>query len=169
MKMLSVENLSEVQLEEKKPIEAQAKATWVDRLPYKCDLPDLFKTGIALEDALDMVDIHQEEQDKKCTRLCRINCEKCHKIWTKAALTLVQQQQLEKAATGDSQMLQWVGKAVLKQAEALPESDDIVPTVINISGINAQQEEEIAQLKQALKEAYRKLNAIEAPADEPPG
>lgn len=165
MELLSTKSLSDVKLS-KTAVTATAKKTWTDRLPQACDLPDLFKTGQSFQDCIELVKIDPKSQDKICKKSCKCTVKECHQTWVKAAKSLILQKQLEKGLTGDSQLLTFYGKAILKQCEALPDADDVLPTVINIGNIDVNQEEEIAQLKAELKECYKKLDAIQAPVVE---
>lgn len=142
------------------------ETSWLDRLPSKCDLISLFQTGKTLEECLDLVGTNIGKQNKCCRESCHTTCQKCHKAWSEASKAIVLQRQVEKASSGDSQMLQWYGKAILRQQEPQVDTEECVPTVINISGIDANQEQEIDNLKRELAIAYRKLNAIETHSED---
>lgn len=135
--------------------------TWLDYLPHGCELPDLWRTAKPLSDCLEILNLKATELNKRCKELCHLNCTKCHLIWSKAAAAMVLQRQVDKAFSGDAAMLTWYGKAVLRQQEPLSNDEQIVPSIINIAGLDANQEKEIDSLRRQLDEAKRKLTELE--------
>ena len=109
-------------------------ASWTDLLPHGCALPDLWRIGLPLDECLELIAKKQREVNSLCKERCNTDCKSCYERWSKATNVLIEQQQLSKASKGDPQMLQWLGKARLKQQEIAPKCDDITPPVINIVG-----------------------------------
>lgn len=131
-------------------------STWTDLLPHGCTLPELFRTGLPLDESLSLIGKKVKELSAQCKERCGCDCKSCYERWAKATNVLIEQQQLAKASKGDPTMLQWLGKARLKQTEPVPEGD-IQPPVINIVGLQADQEKEIDALRKRLKALQKEL------------
>jgi hypothetical protein len=135
--------------------------SWLDYLPRGCELPDLWRSGKSLDECLEILNTSSRSLNGKCKANCGISCQKCHLIWSKAAAAMILQKQVDKAFSGDAAMLTWYGKAVLRQQEPIANDEQIVPSVINIAGLDINQEQEIDTLRRQLDEAQRKLNELE--------
>ena len=142
------------------PVAPVAVKSWLDCLPHGCELPDLWRTGKSLPDCLDLIDRTQKEQDKTCRATCRTTCQRCHDRWGDAARTLILQTQLKMAAGGNSQLLQWVGKAILRQTEPIPDNKSVFPAAVTIGGLDINQEDEIDDLRKQLKDALQKIKEL---------
>ena len=130
---------------------------WIDNLPQACELPKLFKIGLDFEQCLELVNKNIKQQNKTCRAKCNLDCRTCYSRWSKVTNVLIESAQIEKAAAGDSAMLQWLGKARLKQTEPLLDESILQPTQINILGLNASQEQEIDDLRKKLKATQKQL------------
>ena len=130
---------------------------WIDNLPNGCELPKLFKIGLDFDQCLELVNKNIKQVNKTCRAKCNLDCRTCYNRWSKVTNVLIESAQIEKATTGDSAMLQWLGKARLKQTEPLLDESILQPTQINILGLNANQEQEIDDLRNKLKSAQKQL------------
>lgn len=158
MARLCKSNLGSVQVTDTGVTEI--RKSWLDYLPHGCELPDLFRTGKTLDECLDIVRLDAESLSKTCAAVCNTDCTVCHTVWQKASAAMVLQKQIDKAFAGDVSMLTWYGKAVLRQQEPQANEEQIVPSVIEITGLDVNQEAEIDQLRQQLVEAQRKLKEV---------
>lgn len=163
MARLSEDNIATNQVQSDKPVAVQK--SWLDFLPHNCELPDLWRTGKPLEDCLEIIGQTQKSLNKQCKSSCKSSCTACHSAWQKAAAAMVLQKQVDRAFAGDAAMLTWYGKAVLRQQEPQTSEEQIVPSIINIAGLNVDQESEIDILRRQLIEAQRKLSEAQK-ADE---
>lgn len=143
------------------------ESSWTDALPKGCHLPQLFGLGRSFDDLLQLMDISEPDQDKICKERCHCDsCYTCACKWSVARDLQLEKKQLEKALAGDPYLLQWLGKAWLKQTEPLPESSATAPVSVSVLGLNIDQEKEIKNLKLQLKEALKKNAALPAAVEE---
>lgn len=148
----------------KEPVELspQIQASWLDYLPQTkdCALPQLFRAGLPLDQVLEIVGIKEHVLSKSCKKSCSCSVAECCKRWADATKAMVLVKQADKAAGGSDAMLQWYGKAVLRQTEPVEVAEEIVPSVINIVGLKAEQEKEIESLRAQIK-ALKAGNTVE--------
>ena len=135
------------------PVEVKREQTWLDFLPMTdgCTLPNLFRAGLPLSEVLTIIGLKEQTLSKECKKSCSCSVAECHRRWTDAAKAMVLIKQADKAAGGSDAMLQWYGKAVLRQSEPVEVAEEIVPSVINIVGLKAEQEKEIEALRGQMK------------------
>lgn len=131
--------------------EARPTKSWLDFLPSACALPQAFKTGTSLDELLDIIGKTETELDKKCKKCCHCTVAECHKRWQAATQSQILGKQIDKALAGSDSMLTWYGKAVLRQQEPANDEEQVVPTQINILGLNANQEQELETLRAQIK------------------